>query len=492
MARSVHQRSAEDILPEELWGECWRYADVKDIWNVRLACQGFARTGRPWMYRVLHSWSPNQEDVEEKNWDIWCKHFLWSAQRFVVVATGPFIYYVEEWSFSGIDEPRNLHDTNANIRGVNVLVEAYKSALTIFLNTLPLYPNLHTITLTSMTVDQSVFDALARIPKLQSLALVETSTVLRPSSMAPWPLSKLRIVIGDKPDSPPLDDLFIASPTLLDTLTLHSYRFSEACLRPLAMAEETLGTLTHLSLNLKQDTLFLLRDILQLSPSLESLGIQDFDYQDSRDVQYPPLSSFSRIPRLRSYHGPAYLAARVLAASPFTTLSLHSGKSREYSYSYSELYKLLRPLSHSAPSYLSFSVVIPDPRFFDLLGGVFSTAHSLSICFGDPTLEGESSSEYRQVVLANGADFAWPVRPANTLVGLLDRLVVRDLALPYGLKKLKFIQADPYGPRRILPQDQRLFLDKLAYWYRDLVFFQIGENPPLMRVGPGSPWFTPS
>ncbi|KAJ3566896.1 hypothetical protein NP233_g6710 [Leucocoprinus birnbaumii] len=486
----VRQRLAEDILPEELWGECWRHADVKDIWNVRLACKGFARTGQPWMYRVLHSWSPNQEDVEEKNWDGWCKHFLWSTQRFVVVATGPFIYYVEEWSFSGIDEPRNLHDTNANIRGVCVLMETYQTALTTFLSTLSLYPNLHTVTLTSMTVDQAVFDALNRIPKLQNLALVETKTVSRPATIAPWRLRKLRMVMIDSPDSPALDDLLITSPSLLDTLTLHSYQFSEACLRPLALAKEMLGVLTHLSLNLKQDTLMLLRDILQLSPSLESLDIQDFDYKDSRDIQYPPPSSFSRIPRLRSYHGPAYLAARVLANSPFMNLSFHSGKTREYAYSHSELYKLLRPLSHHAPAHLSFSVVNPDTRFFDLLGGVFSTAQSLSICFSDPSPEGEGHSEYRQVVLANGADFAWPVRPANTLVGLLDRLVVRDLALPYGLKKLRLTQADPYGPRRILPQDQRQFLDKLSYWYRDMLFFQIGENPPLVRLGHGSPWCT--
>ncbi|KAF7778961.1 hypothetical protein Agabi119p4_3306 [Agaricus bisporus var. burnettii] len=100
----------------QLWSECWHFVDIKDIWNVRLVCKQFAKTGQTFLYRVLHCWSPNQEDVDNNNWDMWCKHFLWSATRFVVVATGHFVGHVEEWSFSGIEHTRSLNDTNANIR----------------------------------------------------------------------------------------------------------------------------------------------------------------------------------------------------------------------------------------------------------------------------------------------------------------------------------------------------------------------------------------
>ncbi|XP_006457737.1 hypothetical protein AGABI2DRAFT_190170, partial [Agaricus bisporus var. bisporus H97] len=164
-------RRAEDILPAELWSECWHFVDIKDIWNVRLVCKQFAKTGQTFLYRVLHCWSPNQEDVDNNNWDMWCKHFLWSATRFVVVATGHFVGHVEEWSFSGIEHTRSLNDTNANIRGIGVLVEAYQSALTIFLSTLQLYPKLSTITLTSIRVDKSVFEALDQVSTLSNLSL---------------------------------------------------------------------------------------------------------------------------------------------------------------------------------------------------------------------------------------------------------------------------------------------------------------------------------
>lgn len=421
MPSSNNRRLAEDLLPTELWGECWRYVDVKDIWNVRLVCREFAKTGQPFLYRVLHCWSPNQEDVDDKNWDMWCKHFLWSAKRFVTVATGSFVCYVEEWSFSGIEQTRSLNDTNANIRGIGVLVEAYHSALNIFLNTLPLYPNLHTITLTSVKVDKDVFDALNRIPKLRSLALVETNTIMRPipSLMPPWPLQKLRIVTSDRPNYLELGDLSIVSPTALNTLILHSYEYSEACLRPLVEAQAPLNVLTYLSLNLKQDTLQLLRDILQLCPTLQTLDIHDFNYKDSRDIPYPPPSSFSSIPRLQCYHGPAYFAAKVLAASPLKSLSLHTGKSRENSYTYSEMSQLLRPLYNQIPAHLAFSVVDPDPRLFDILTSVFPSIQSLTICFNDPAqhnLAEDDQSEYRQIVLKNDPPFVWPIRPRNSLM----------------------------------------------------------------------------
>ncbi|KAF9450269.1 hypothetical protein P691DRAFT_701638 [Macrolepiota fuliginosa MF-IS2] len=486
-------RFAEDVLPSELWGECWHYVDVKDIWNIRLVCKEFARTGKPFLYRVLYCWSPNQEDVDDKNWDMWCKHFLWSAKRFVVVATGPFVYYVEEWSFSGIEQTRALNDTNANIRGIGVLVEAYHSALTIFLNTLPLYPNLHTITLTTIKIDKDVFDALNQMPKLGSLSLIETNTIVRPtlSSISPWHLKRLRIVNGDQPG--PLEDehLSIVSPAALDTLVLHSYGFSEACLRPLADAQEPLNVLTSLSLNLREDTLELLRDIVQLCPILETLEIYDFDFKDSKEIQYPPRSSFSNIPRLRFYHGPAYLAARILAASPFESLSLHTGRSREHSYSFQEIYKLLRPLSHQIPIHLAFSVVKVDTRLFDVLASIFYSVQSLALCFDDPIHDDpvhDDRPNYRQVLLKNNPPFVWPVRPSNTLMGLLDHLVTQESSLPPSLIKLRFTQADPYASRRITPQEQRQYLEKLSLRYQNLMSFQIGENPPLVRSGYGRPW----
>lgn len=421
MLTCSRQRLAEDILPAELWGECWLYVNVKDIWSVRLVCKEFARTSQPFLYRALHCWSPNQEDVDEKNWDMWCKHFLWSAKRFVVVATGSFVYYVEEWSFSGIEQTRTLSDTNANLRGIGVLIEAYTSALTIFLNTLPLYPNLHTITLTSIKVDKDVFDALSHVPKLKNLALVETNSILRPnsSSMSPWPLQKLRILTNDVPSTETPSNLVIISPIKLEALILHSYEFSEACLRPLVEAEKPLNLLTHLSLNLKQDALELLRDIVQLCPALRTLEIYDFNYKDSREIQYPRPSSFSRLPYLRQYHGPAYLAARTLVNLPFESLSLHTGKSREYSYTYSELYKLLRSLSNQVPSHLSFSVVEPELRLFDILASIFSSVRSLCICFNDPAYHGpagEDSAEPKEVRLKNQVRFMWPVRPSSTLM----------------------------------------------------------------------------
>lgn len=415
---SVLERLAEDLLPTELWTECWRHVNVKDIWNVRLVCKEFSKTGRIFLYRALHCWSPNQEDVEEKNWDMWCKHFLWSARRFVVLATGPFVYHVEEWSFSGIEQTRSFNDTNANIRGVGVLVDAYQTALNVFLNTLPLYPNLHTITLISIRVDKDVQYALSRMPKLKNLSLVETNTIIRPTSplIPPLPLQKLRIVTSDGHNPEAFGDLTIASPSELKTLILHSYEFSEACLHPLVQASEPLGVLTHLSLNLRESTLELLRDIIKLCPALDVLDIHDFDYKDSREVRYPSPKSFSVIPHLRYYHGPAYLAARALAASPFVILSLHSGKSKENSYTYSEMHHLLRRLSNPVPLHMDFSVVNPDPRLFDILASIFSSVKSLYICFNDHASTEVDSFEYREVALKGIPPFKWQVRPSDTLM----------------------------------------------------------------------------
>lgn len=515
MSSSDDHRLAEEILPGELWGECWQFVDTKDIWNVRLVCKEWARTGQPFLYRVLHCWSPNQEDVDDKNWDMWCKHFLWSATRFVVVATGSFVYYVEEWSFSGIEQTRSFNDTNANIRGIGVLVEAYQSALTIFLNTLQLYPNLHTITLTSIKVDKNVFDALNQVIKLRNLSLVETNTIIRPAppSISPWPLQKLRIVTSEKQSSEDTGDngLLIVSPAMLDTLILHSYEFSEACLRPLAEAQESFRVLTYLSLNLRRSTLELLRDILQLCPVLETLEINDIDYTDSREIQYPSLPLHFSAPLLENYHGPAYLAARVLYKSPFKSLSLHNGKSRENSYTQSEMYKLLRPLAINIPTHLGLSVVNPDARLFDTLATVFSAIKSLYICYNDPAPRHgteDDSTEYRQVVLIGACPFVWPIRPRNTLMvrlinddfqnvylhypklqGLLDRLVICESSLPQGLVRLRFTQADPYSSRVITPQEQRQYIERLSSWYRDLMFFQLGDNPPLIRSERGKPWY---
>lgn len=74
------------------------------------------------------------------------------------------------------------------------------------------------------------------------------------------------------------------------------------------------------------------------------------------------------------------------------------------------------------------------------------------------------------------------------LQGLLDRLVTRESTLPFEVAKLRFTQADPYSSRRITPQEQQQYLDKLAFRYSHLIFFQVGENPPLARSGPGTPW----
>jgi hypothetical protein len=145
---------------------------------------------------------------------MWCQYFLWSATRFVVVSTSKFVYHVEEWSFSGIEHTRSLNDTNANIRGIGVLVEAYQFALTIFPNTLPLYPKLTTITRTTIRVDRSVFEALDQITTLSNLSLIETNTIIRPipSSVSPWNLRKLRIVTNEKQNYSGIDAEHLSIP----------------------------------------------------------------------------------------------------------------------------------------------------------------------------------------------------------------------------------------------------------------------------------------
>lgn len=422
-------RLSEDILPAELWSECWHFVDIKDIWNVRLVCKQFARTGQTFLYRVLHCWSPNQEDVDNNNWDMWCKHFLWSATRFVVVSTGNFVYHVEEWSFSGIEHTRSLNDTNANIRGIGVLVEAYQSALTIFLNTLPLYPKLTTITLTSIRVDKSVFEALDQISTLSNLSLIETNTIIRPipSSISPWNLQKLRIVTNERQDPDDIEaaHLSIASPTTLGSLVLNSYEFAEACLRPLVVAGMSFEMLSHLSLNLSLRTLGLLRDTLQLCPLLETLDINDIDYNDVEGLQYPTPSSHCGFPRILNYHGPAHLASKTLAACPFKNLSIHNGKSKENTYGQCEMQRLLKPLAHHNPVHLSLSVVYPDTQLCDTLSTIFSNITSLHICYNDPEPHYtpiNDGSRYREVVLIGGHhSFMWPIRPRNTMMVCRER-----------------------------------------------------------------------
>ncbi|KAF7778962.1 hypothetical protein Agabi119p4_3307 [Agaricus bisporus var. burnettii] len=239
-------------------------------------------------------------------------------------------------------------------------------------------------------------------------------------------------------------------------------------------------------------TLGLLRDVLQLCPLLETLDINDIDYIDAEDVQYPLPSSHSCVPRIVNYHGPANLASKVLAACPFKNLSLHTGKSKENTYGQCEIQRLLRPLAHHSPAHIGLSVVYPDTKLCDTLSMIFSDITSLHICYNDPEplTAMNDGSQYRQIVVIDDRhSFMWQIRPRTTMMGILDRLVTRESSLPQGLIKLRFTQADPYSSRQITRKEQHEYLDRLLYSYKDLMFFQLGDNPPLIRSGGDRPWY---
>lgn len=308
-----------DILPVEMWDECWGYLQVpgldkKTLGALALTCQLFCHLCQPRLFSHLSLDSkpsglrpPSYEDA------------LQMCRRVTELASAPeaarLRAMVKSWGFS---------TGNAAIREMipdfleSDTIQLYDATEEKFVRSLSFYPNLQIISLKNITVDSVFLGSLSAMPKLETLHLTNCVLPAQSNEMA---LNLREFTVIDEfvwgGLVLPTSSLNLVSPHMLGTLSLGA-ESARRILPPLMRAGD-LPCLINLTLYLPISMQGKLGDLLRLCPQLESLSISVPFGTTLRCHDPIPLDV---VPLLKRLDGPMRLAKLLAVGRQLHTLQL--------------------------------------------------------------------------------------------------------------------------------------------------------------------------
>lgn len=266
--------------------------------------------------------TPDPEEIPIDYWWEDAYNLLEAAQRLEHLAESTsqsFHATVHSWVFKGTDEI-GFNESFIHPPGPGVLIQYYRAALKLFVATLPLYTNLHTLTILKVTVDTALWNALARLPGLHTLHFDDCK--LTGYAGYHLPLRALRIAnrLWADEENVSFDCPYhLVSSAQMEHLTLDSYDGAKLYL-PFLVTAGIKGLLTHLQLCLPisiHDEFF---TFLSLCPHLQSLVVQKCSDIVRRREPLP----LDVVPSLNEYDGPPQLAELLVAGRPLRTICLRN------------------------------------------------------------------------------------------------------------------------------------------------------------------------
>ncbi|KAJ7168936.1 hypothetical protein C8R46DRAFT_1268564 [Mycena filopes] len=307
-------------LPPEVWIRCSLGCRHEDLCSLALVSRYFHDLFMPLIHEHQYIVLP---DPEHSDWTLTLK----AIQRYIpsvarVGSNTDISFRVKQWAFWGTlsipfaAPPSENHE-------ITSLEESHTQLLLTFIDTLGKCPNLRSLHLTCVAIDQAMQKSILTLFRLEELMLA--SCDLSRWTAAALPIQKLELVDKNTRLAMPGvegDPLHIVSPSSLRALTLEGLGISVSLLSGFATTgSQPFDNLTFVSVQLWDPFLSPFFTFLARCPQLTQLEIPKAAVTATPDVPLPPTT----IPLLCCFKGPRFLAAFFVLGRPVCEVELLDG-----------------------------------------------------------------------------------------------------------------------------------------------------------------------
>lgn len=307
-------------FPNEIWQECWSHCQYQrqELKALSKVCSLFYCIVQPLLCRRLSLTAPDRTDITRRNCAKW-------ALRFTSLSTDMDLFATDEESYLMRSMIREFHlrgqselldvGTEYEVYAYNSISKAYKSMLEMIFIVLITYPNLNTLVLEDIAIDENVRTALAGLLSLQSLDLSRCS-LLEPMGSLLY-LEAFSICGHFKI----CEETQLVSNRDLRRLIINAKNQTRVILSSFTSLG-SFGCLTTLIILIAKDTNEVFFSFLNMCPQLQSLRTSVISSHSL---------ALSAIPLLSLFQGPIHIAALFVVRPVHTANLWRAGPSSKHS-----------------------------------------------------------------------------------------------------------------------------------------------------------------
>ncbi|CAA7271087.1 unnamed protein product [Cyclocybe aegerita] len=472
-----------EIVPLEIWRECWMYANARGHRTLTSVCRLFRDICLPFVFKEL-SYSPaigqaladtNDNTSARKGWVYDMKA---RAKRMTELAGSQqhasMVRECKLYAFFGTRRRKAIKRSNPVKSAYNAFVEAFVSAL-------PRFTNLTRVDITAdLDIDNRILSALAFIPKIDSVCL--SGTFARGESIDP--LIKPRILEvyqedGIEYSDPPSNVRRVVSVQRLEELHLHSYILAPRIMYALT-PQGNCSRLTVLEIDFVTGHAAVLSAFLGVCPQLRTLLINDHYDFDPQPAFFEFTISPTTIPLLEAFFGPVFLASLIIPGRPVRKIALDLF---QWDKTLDAVVTTLERLSRSTGPVreLKLPAVVCYPDVPTTIARLFPDLTSLKFRVDDAEHEHDVNCAPEERTLVDDErrlDFVVHRHHCPfSYEGLLCQIASLQVSLPRGLERLRLNQFD-----MTLRDNNRMFGQCLSGAVATVVATLLGATYPLKEL----------
>ncbi|KAJ7176377.1 hypothetical protein C8R43DRAFT_975546 [Mycena crocata] len=342
----------------EVWVRCWSQASSRDLRRLVSVCRYFRDICQPILFEHQRFEAPSSEHIHRNIWTWFVYKLHLSGLRIRKMAGSPHVSSVRSWHFRGSFSFPDLVDSHPSIVNIGLVDEHYLKVAHIFVATLGSHRNLRSLHLEDIMLDTPIREALATLPRLQTLELVSCEVLSESGPLLQIEhLTWGKVSYSNHHAEDPTARFHLVSHDTLKSLTLGEDNHTRALLSGLSDDSKIFPSLSTISIQLSDALLPLFLSLLEGCPALERLEIS------RSKLSGPPQGCVAAtvMPRLKAYKGPRILAAFFVSDRPVSALELagSSGFTDEHQVVAAEIINDLTNIALSSPGVRSLSTIVP-------------------------------------------------------------------------------------------------------------------------------------